>query len=53
MAFPYRPLACALSLAAAFAAQTASAETVKIAFIDAFSGPLSPISRQTSSTVSS
>ncbi|MDB5759014.1 MAG: branched-chain amino acid transporter substrate-binding protein [Burkholderia sp.] len=44
MAFPYRPLACALSLAAAFAAQTASAETVKVAVIDAFSGPMSPIS---------
>ena len=44
MAFPYRPLACALSLAAAFTAQTASAETVKVAVIDAFSGPMSPIS---------
>ena len=31
MAFPYRPLACALSLAAAFTAQTAHAETVKVA----------------------
>ena len=44
MAFPYRPLACALSIAAAFAYQTASAETVKVAVIDAFSGPMSPIS---------
>ena len=44
MAFPYRPLACALSLAAAFTAQSASAETVKVAVIDAFSGPMSPIS---------
>ena len=44
MAFPYRPLVCVLSLAAAFAAQTASAETVKVAVIDAFSGPMSPIS---------
>src|SRR5512133_2361695 len=44
MAFPYRPLACALSLAAAFSAQTASAETVKVAVIDASAGPRSPIS---------
>jgi branched-chain amino acid transport system substrate-binding protein len=44
MAFPYRPLACALSIAAAFTVQTASAETVKVAVIDAFSGPMSPIS---------
>ena len=44
MAFPYRPLACALSIAAAFAPQIAGAETVKIAVIDAFSGPMSPIS---------
>ena len=48
MAFPTRPLACALSVAAAFTApfavQTASAETVKVAVIDAFSGPMSPIS---------
>jgi branched-chain amino acid transport system substrate-binding protein len=44
MAFPYRPLACAFSLAAAFIAPTASAETVKVAVIDAFSGPMAPIS---------
>jgi len=44
MAFPYRPLACALSVAAAFTVQTAGAETVKVAVIDAFSGPMSPIS---------
>ena len=44
MAFPTRPLACALSVAAAFTVQTASADTVKVAVIDAFSGPMSPIS---------
>src|SRR6476661_8481959 len=44
MAFPIRPLACALSVATAFTVQTASAETVKVAVIDAFSGPMAPIS---------
>jgi branched-chain amino acid transport system substrate-binding protein len=39
----FRPLVLALSLAAAFAAPVASADTVKIAFIDALSGPFAPI----------
>lgn len=40
---PFRPLVLALSLAAAFAAPLALADTVKVAFIDALSGPFAPI----------
>jgi len=39
----FRPLVLALSLAAAFAAPAALADTVKVAFIDALSGPFGPI----------
>ena len=38
----YRPLALTLMIAAAFAAPTAGAEVVKIAFIDALSGAFAP-----------
>ena len=43
MTNPFRPLVLALSLAAAFAAPMASADTVKVAFIEGLSGPFAPI----------
>jgi branched-chain amino acid transport system substrate-binding protein len=43
MTSPFRPLVLALSLAAAFATPVAFADNVKIAFIDALSGPFGPI----------
>lgn len=43
MATQIRPLVMALSLAAAFAASSVSAEAVKRAFIDPLSGPFAPV----------
>ena len=43
MKTPFRPLVLAFSLAAAFATPLALADTVKVAFIDALSGPFAPI----------
>lgn len=43
MSLRLRPLALALSLSAAFLTSPASAEAVKIAFIDPLSGPFAPV----------
>jgi len=43
MTIQIRPLVLALSLSAAFATSSASAEAVKIAFIDPLSGPFAPV----------
>ena len=43
MGIQIRPLVLALSFSAAFAASSASAEAVKIAFIDPLSGPFAPV----------
>ena len=43
MPTPFRPLVLAISIAAAFAAPLASAEVVKVAFIETLSGAFAPI----------
>ena len=43
MASNFRPLACALALAAGLATPLASAEVVKVAFIEPLSGPFAAV----------
>lgn len=45
MKFEFRQVAKALAMVSALLAQSASAEQVKIAFIDGLSGPVAPIAQ--------